>query len=741
MDGYVIIGAEMDTSKIDKDLQKLYDKLEKEERREKQLLNKKAKLDIDISKYEDKMEKAKQKTNELAEELERIAKEQLQMDGIDITPENIERAKQYLQSLKFSEEMKAGEYQDYTFRAKPFQEISNQFDKYVTSIENGEKELEIMKQKYDDIDYQIQKCEQNQAKYNSEIQEALNKSEGMNFNFSGMGKTVNKLTNKFGAVLKKVSKIVLALLGMRTIINLITRSFNTLAQYNTELGSKMEQMRLVLAVGLEPIINYLVNALHVILSLINQIYNALFGIDLFGRASELWSKKMAENLGSGASSAKEMKKQLAGFDEMNVLTEPSNTSSGSGGGSNIQPWTLQPNLDLSVFDLDAILKWVSDTFDKIIGFINKKIEDFNPKEFASGISKVLVKLLDLINKTFTDLDWGNLVSKIIQTILHLDWASILGKLLENIIVTSFIFPIELLLGIIDGIVSTVLDFIEDPKQFENTGEKILNSLINGLNKTLPRLFELMKDIVIKTFKIFGINSEGAESVTFENIGELAMKGLKKGISMLIDQVVNQFTTMINSIKKKFEDFKKKIDDFVLSIYNFFASIEIKIINTISNAVNWIINKFNQVTNFFHSIGITIGDAFSGAIKNAVNSAFNWIESKVNTFIRAINSAINVINNLPGVKISRLSTISLPRLAVGGIINQPGRGVPVGGALAGEAGREGILPLTDKRAMEELGREIGKWITLNATIPVSVGNRQVAREFRRIMAEDSFTTNS
>lgn len=72
---------------------------------------------------------------------------------------------------------------------------------------------------------------------------------------------------------------------------------------------------------------------------------------------------------------------------------------------------------------------------------------------------------------------------------------------------------------------------------------------------------------------------------------------------------------------------------------------------------------------------------------------------------------------------------------------PNKGTMIGGAIAGESGREGVLPLTDTQAMAELGREIGKWININATVPVYVGNRQIAREIRRINAEDDFAYNT
>lgn len=50
-------------------------------------------------------------------------------------------------------------------------------------------------------------------------------------------------------------------------------------------------------------------------------------------------------------------------------------------------------------------------------------------------------------------------------------------------------------------------------------------------------------------------------------------------------------------------------------------------------------------------------------------------------------------------------------------------------------------MTDTQAMAELGKEIGKWININATLPIYVGNRQIAREMRKIDAEDNFAYNT
>ena len=94
-----------------------------------------------------------------------------------------------------------------------------------------------------------------------------------------------------------------------------------------------------------------------------------------------------------------------------------------------------------------------------------------------------------------------------------------------------------------------------------------------------------------------------------------------------------------------------------------------------------------------SIKKTFSDAAS-AVANAVSSAFkkalNWVLEKavniINGFINAINFAINIINKIPGVNISKLSKLDVPKLAKGGVVSSATL------AVVGEQGREAVMPL-------------------------------------------------
>ena len=222
------------------------------------------------------------------------------------------------------------------------------------------------------------------------------------------------------------------------------------------------------------------------------------------------------------------------------------------------------------------------------------------------------------------------------------------------------------------------------------------------------------------------------------------------IGNIYDAWVEKLQLILNFFDNTFKNIKSIFDNIISFIRNVFtgnwkgAWENIKnIFAAIWNQIkNTFVTIFSLIKNMVVTVAQTTGTIIAGVFKAVVNAVLRTIESVLNAPIRAINRLIGVINNVPGINLGTLSTFNLPRLAKGTILNAPGRGVPVAGgtALAGEAGREAYLPLSDTQLLEELGSTIGKYINLNATIPIYVGNRQIAREIKRINAESDFAFN-
>lgn len=118
-----------------------------------------------------------------------------------------------------------------------------------------------------------------------------------------------------------------------------------------------------------------------------------------------------------------------------------------------------------------------------------------------------------------------------------------------------------------------------------------------------------------------------------------------------------------------------------SIKNIFGAVVTFFRNTFSNAWTAVKGVFSNWGTFFGSLWTTIKDKFSsigtnianaigGAVKAGINGVISRIESTINSAIRLINGAINLINKIPTVSVGKIREVSFPRLARGGVVYEP-----------------------------------------------------------------------
>lgn len=120
----------------------------------------------------------------------------------------------------------------------------------------------------------------------------------------------------------------------------------------------------------------------------------------------------------------------------------------------------------------------------------------------------------------------------------------------------------------------------------------------------------------------------------------------------------------------------------------------------SGVGNFFRGVWNTIVNIFTSVGTAIGNAISGAVKGVVNAILGFAEGAINTFIKAINVAIGIINAIPGVHIPVVAELKIPRLASGGIVGPQGGGSII---YAGDGGQnEWVVP---ESKMASLVRQI------------------------------------
>jgi len=155
-------------------------------------------------------------------------------------------------------------------------------------------------------------------------------------NVSGLVKEITRLG--------KMLKLMITRMVLRKIISGVLDGFKNLAQYSKTfdatlslLWNDFRQLGNSIAAAVSPLLNALAPAIHYIIQLviqavdaINQLISAIMGLGSFTRAKKL-TDSYAGSLNSANKSAKELKKTLLGFDELNQLQD--NKSSGGGGTS------------------------------------------------------------------------------------------------------------------------------------------------------------------------------------------------------------------------------------------------------------------------------------------------------------------------------------------------------------------------------------------------------------------------
>ena len=156
---------------------------------------------------------------------------------------------------------------------------------------------------------------------------------------------------------------------------------------------------------------------------------------------------------------------------------------------------------------------------------------------------------------------------------------------------------------------------------------------------------------------------------------------------------------------------------IKSVWNgakaFFSGIWKGITSAFGNVTSWFKSKFQaawsgiksvfsswgsffgglwtQIKSKFSSIGSSLGTSMGNAVKSGLNRVLRTIETAINKGIGLINSAIRLANKLPGISVGTVSTISLPRLARGGILERGQVGILEG------SGAEAVVPLEHNTA--------------------------------------------
>lgn len=716
-DGWITIGTELSTNKFDRQIAGLEKKMQKEE-------DKKIVIEAKLETQEQDLQQAINKTDELADAYQRLkqAQDEISAGGASLATFN---TAQDLQNTYGS-----------------LEQIDSSFDKALTKQEQLQAKVEGTKLQYKGI---VDKVNEYKTKIEGiQIDKKTAELNNMKKGFNGVG-------NSIEGVIKKVSRLVLGIFGIRSAFMLVRRASSELGTYDKQYATNLEYIRYVLTQAIAPILRYIVNLAATVLSYINAIAQAWFGVNLFANGSAESFKQMKagagaieKSTGGVVKAVKDIKKQLAGFDEMNVLSDQSSGDTGGGGGAGgISAADLAnlPEFDLSKIqgNVPKWMEWLLNNgktvinilkllgaalvgmkianFLKSLGLLGEGFSAFQKLLLGLGIGLIIYGIYETVKGIIDFLNEPTLenFSRILVGI-----ASILAGIAISMIAINAASPVGWIMLIVAAVVALTAAIVKNWDKIKETlapigkwiKEHIIDPVVEffkGLWETIKKIFEPVIDFFKSIFETVGRNIQ----TSIDNIAKI--------FGFLYDKIKEIFEPIVNFFREKFNQAVDNIKRVFEPIITFFSEI------------------WDRVKTKLSEFGAKVGETVGGAFKNVINATIGAIEWILNQPINAINSLIGVINKL-GLNLGYLNTFNLPRLAVGGIVNVPNKGTLVGGAIAGESGPEGVIPLTDAQAMEILGEAIGRYITINATIENKMNGRTISRELAQIRNEQEFAYN-
>lgn len=236
------------------------------------------------------------------------------------------------------------------------------------------------------------------------------------------------------------------------------------------------------------------------------------------------------------------------------------------------------------------------------------------------------------------------------------------------------------------------------EKFQQAWDAIVN-IFSGIGEWFSGVFQGAWDAIVNIFTPIGswFGQRWADVTSaLANIG-----------AWFTDMFQKAWTGLTNIFSKLGSWFGERWNDVtsaLSSVSNWFGEMFTNAYNAVKDAFSSIGDFFSgvweTVKGIFVNAGQMVGEAVGGAFKSAVNAVLGTIENVVNGFIGMINGVLDVVRNLPGLGwIGSVSTVSLPRLARGGIVDSPTI------AMIGEAGKEAVVPLENTGFIQTLGRVV------------------------------------
>ncbi|HEW4614603.1 TPA: hypothetical protein V0G00_001613 [Streptococcus pneumoniae] len=248
------------------------------------------------------------------------------------------------------------------------------------------------------------------------------------------------------------------------------------------------------------------------------------------------------------------------------------------------------------------------------------------------------------------------------------------------------------------------------EKFQQAWDAIVN-IFSGIGEWFSGVFQGAWDAIVNIFTPIGswFGQRWADVTS-------ALANIGAWFTDIFQKAWTGLTNIFSKLGLWFGERWADVTSVLVNVSSWFGNMFTSAYNAVKNAFSSIGGFFSGVWSTVQSIfvnaGQKVGSAVGGAFKSAVNAVLGTIENVVNDFIGMINGVLGVVRNLPGLGwVGSVSTVSLPRLARGGIVDSPTI------AMIGEAGKEAVVPLENTGFIQTLGRVVSSAV-VNAMAGIS-----------------------
>ena len=332
----------------------------------------------------------------------------------------------------------------------------------------------------------------------------------------------------------------------------------------------------------------------------------------------------------------------------------------------------------------------------------------------STLTSTLPSILQLVGPVLTTL--STLLDLLLPPMMQIIQAVLppLTNLINMLLppVTQIIQSLlPVLMAILQPILELLQPFLDMLTPIIDLVMQVVTPLTDLINMILPPLVELLSMLMDDYLNVL--------KPILEWYCKMLSGTLKAAIKLIVTVINNckeSFTAAWRGIKKAwnaapefFSGIWSSIKGTFSSVGTWFSDIFGKAWAGIKNAFSPIVNFFSEtwqkIKNIFSKVGTAIADGLKGAVTSAVNAILSKATGIINGFIRAINSAISILNKIPKVSISRIDELDAPQLAEGGVLKRGQVGILEGN------GAEAVVPLEKntgwiKKVAEDMAEATG-----------------------------------